>query len=265
MALLEVKGITKVFGGLVAVEKVEFKVNEGEIVSIIGPNGAGKTTIFNMLTGVYKVNDGTIEFEGKEIQNRQPRDIVKAGIARTFQNIRLFPTMRVIENVLVGEHIHVNYNFLDLLFKTKKYREEEKKAAENAIALLESLELGDQIDNYEKNLPYGMQRKLEIARAIATDAKLIILDEPAAGMNPQESAELKEFILKLRERGQTILLIEHDMSVVMDISDRIYVIDHGRKIAEGLPKEIAVNPQVITAYLGSGGVKKDDDTEKENS
>ena len=265
MALLEVKGITKVFGGLVAVEKVEFKVNEGEIVSIIGPNGAGKTTIFNMLTGVYKVNDGTIEFEGKEIQNRQPRDIVKAGIARTFQNIRLFPTMRVIEDVLVGEHIHVNYNFLDLLFKTKKYREEEKKAAENAIALLESLELGDQIDNYAKNLPYGMQRKLEIARAIATDAKLIILDEPAAGMNPQESAELKEFILKLRERGQTILLIEHDMSVVMDISDRIYVIDHGRKIAEGLPKEIAVNPQVITAYLGSGGVKKDDDTEKENS
>ena len=265
MALLEVKGITKVFGGLVAVEKVEFKVNEGEIVSIIGPNGAGKTTIFNMLTGVYKVNDGTIEFEGKEIQNRQPRDIVKAGIARTFQNIRLFPTMRVIENVLVGEHIHVNYNFLDLLFKTKKYREEEKKAAENAIALVESLELGDQIDNYAKNLPYGMQRKLEIARAIATDAKLIILDEPAAGMNPQESAELKEFILKLRDRGQTILLIEHDMSVVMDISDRIYVIDHGRKIAEGLPKEIAVNPQVITAYLGSGGVKKDDDTEKENS
>ena len=233
MALLEVKGITKVFGGLVAVEKVEFKVNEGEIVSIIGPNGAGKTTIFNMLTGVYKVNDGTIEFEGKEIQNRQPRDIVKAGIARTFQNIRLFPTMRVIENVLVGEHIHVNYNFLDLLFKTKKYRGEEKKAAENAIALLESLELGDQIDNYAKNLPYGMQRKLEIARAIATDAKLIILDEPAAGMNPQESAELKEFILKLRERGQTILLIEHDMSVVMDISDRIYVIDHGRKMVGG--------------------------------
>ena len=265
MALLEVKGITKVFGGLVAVEKVEFKVNEGEIVSIIGPNGAGKTTIFNMLTGVYKVNDGTIEFEGKEIQNRQPRDIVKAGIARTFQNIRLFPTMRVIENVLVGEHIHVNYNFLDLLFKTKKYREEEKKAAENAIALLESLELGDQIDNYAKNLTYGMQRKLEIARAIATDSKQIIMDEPAAGMNPQESAELKEFILKLRDRGQTILLIEHDMSVVMDISDRIYVIDHGRKIAEGLPKEIAVNPQVITAYLGSGGVKKDDDTEKENS
>ncbi len=264
MALLEVKGITKTFGGLVAVENVEFNVNEGEIVSIIGPNGAGKTTIFNMLTGVYHVNGGKILFDGKEIQNKQPRDIVKAGIARTFQNIRLFPTMRVIENVLVGEHINIGYNFLDLLFKTKKYRAEEKAAHQSAIDLLVSLDLGDQIDNYAKNLPYGMQRKLEIARAIATKARLIILDEPAAGMNPQESEELKEFIRKLRDKGQTILLIEHDMSVVMDISDRIYVIDHGRKIAEGLPKEIAVNKRVITAYLGSGDVKKDDN-ETENS
>ena len=264
MALLEVKGITKTFGGLVAVENVEFNVNEGEIVSIIGPNGAGKTTIFNMLTGVYHVNGGKILFDGREIQNKQPRDIVKAGIARTFQNIRLFPTMRVIENVLVGEHINIGYNFLDLLFKTKKYREGEKAAHQRAIDLLVSLDLGDQIDNYAKNLPYGMQRKLEIARAIATKARLIILDEPAAGMNPQESEELKEFIRKLRDKGQTILLIEHDMSVVMDISDRIYVIDHGRKIAEGLPKEIAVNKRVITAYLGSGDVKKDDN-ETENS
>ena len=264
MALLEVKGITKTFGGLVAVENVEFNVNEGEIVSIIGPNGAGKTTIFNMLTGVYHVNGGKILFDGKEIQNKQPRDIVKAGIARTFQNIRLFPTMRVIENVLVGEHINIGYNFLDLLFKTKKYRAEEKAAHQSAIDLLVSLDLGDEIDNYAKNLPYGMQRKLEIARAMATKARLIILDEPAAGMNPQESEELKEFIRKLRDKGQTILLIEHDMSVVMDISDRIYVIDHGRKIAEGLPKEIAVNKRVITAYLGSGDVKKDDN-ETENS
>ena len=247
-----------------AVENVEFNVNEGEIVSIIGPNGAGKTTIFNMLTGVYHVNGGKILFDGKEIQNKQPRDIVKAGIARTFQNIRLFPTMRVIENVLVGEHINIGYNFLDLLFKTKKYRAEEKAAHQSAIDLLVSLDLGDEIDNYAKNLPYGMQRKLEIARAIATKARLIILDEPAAGMNPQESEELKEFIRKLRDKGQTILLIEHDMSVVMDISDRIYVIDHGRKIAEGLPKEIAVNKRVITAYLGSGDVKKDDN-ETENS
>ena len=257
--LLEVNGITKVFGGLTAVENVEFKVGQGEIVSIIGPNGAGKTTIFNMLTGVYKVNAGTIVFEGKEIQNKAPREIVKAGIARTFQNIRLFPTMRVIENVLVGEHININYNFLDLLFKTKKYRAEEKAAHERAISLLNELELGDEINNYAKNLPYGMQRKLEIARAIATNAKLVILDEPAAGMNPQESEELKNFILKLRDRGITILLIEHDMNVVMDISDRIYVIDHGRKIAEGYPKDIATNERVITAYLGSGGVKKDED------
>ncbi len=264
MALLEVKGITKTFGGLVAVENVEFNVNEVEIVSIIVPNGAGNTTIFNMLTGVYHVNGGKILFDGKEIQNKQPRDIVKAGIARTFQNIRLFPTMRVIENVLVGEHINIGYNFLDLLFKTKKYREGEKAAHQRAIDLLVSLDVGDQIDNYAKNLPYGMQRKLEIARAIATKARLIILDEPAAGMNPQESEELKEFIRKLRDKGQTILLIEHDMSVVMDISDRIYVIDHGRKIAEGLPKEIAVNKRVITAYLGSGDVKKDDN-ETENS
>ncbi len=253
MALLEVKGITKVFGGLKAVENVEFKVDQGEIISIIGPNGAGKTTIYNMLTGVYKVDGGAITFEGKDIHNRPPREIVKAGIARTFQNILLFPTMRVIENVLLGEHINVKYHFWDLLLKTPKYRREEKAAHQRAIDLLESLDLADEIDNYAKNLPYGMQRKLEIARALATNAKLIILDEPAAGMNPQESEELMEFIRSLRERGETILLIEHDMNVVMNISDRIYVIDHGRKIAEGLPKEIAKNPEVIKAYLGSGG------------
>ena len=256
MALLEVNGITKTFGGLVAVENVDLFVNQGEIVSIIGPNGAGKTTVFNMLTGVYKVDSGTILFEGAEIQNKAPRDIVKAGIARTFQNIRLFPTMRVIENVLVGEHINTNYRFCDLMFKTKRYKAEEKAAAERAIELLVSLGLGDQIDNYAKNLPYGMQRKLEIARAIATKAKLIILDEPAAGMNPQESEELVSFVRELQLMGHTILLIEHDMSVVMDISDRIYVLDYGKKIAEGLPAEIAKNERVIQAYLG-GGKKHD--------
>lgn len=263
-ALLDVKNLGISFGGLRAVNGFDITIEKEELYGLIGPNGAGKTTVFNLLTGVYRPDTGKVLLDGEDITGKKIIDISKAGIARTFQNIRLFPTMRVIENVLVGEHINIGYNFLDLLFKTKKYRAEEKAAHQRAIDLLVSLDLGDQIDNYAKNLPYGMQRKLEIARAIATKARLIILDEPAAGMNPQESEELKEFIRKLRDKGQTILLIEHDMSVVMDISDRIYVIDHGRKIAEGLPKEIAVNKRVITAYLGSGDVKKDDN-ETENS
>ena len=245
MAFLEVKGITKVFGGLVAVDNVTFHVDRGEIVSIIGPNGAGKTTVFNMLTGVYEIDQGEIIFDGKPIHNHTPQEIVKAGISRTFQNIRLFPNLRVIENVLVGTHIHTKYNFFSSLFRTPRFQEE----------ILESIGLGDQVNNYARNLPYGDQRKIEIARAIATDARIILLDEPAAGMNPQESEELLRFIRELRDKGYTIILIEHDMSVVMNISDRIYVIDHGKQIAEGLPAEIASNEQVIEAYLG--GVKKD--------
>lgn len=251
--MLEVKDITKVFGGIVAVDHVSFHVDRGEIISIIGPNGAGKTTVFNMLTGVYNVDEGEILFEGKPIHNLKPQEIVKRGISRTFQNIRLFKDMRVIENVLVGTHIRTKYTFLDSIFRTPKFRKLEAEKTARAIKILQSIGLDDRRDDYASNLPYGDQRKLEIARAIATDAKLILLDEPAAGMNPQESAELLAFIRTLQERGYTIVLIEHDMSVVMNISDRIYVIDHGKPIAEGLPEEIANNERVIEAYLG--GVK----------
>lgn len=248
--LLEVKGLSISFGGLKAVDSVDFKVNKGEIISIIGPNGAGKTTIFNLLTGIYTCDSGQVIFDGKEIQDQTPQEIVKAGIARTFQNIRLFREMRVIENVLTGMHINTHYNFLDLLFRTKKYKTIELEKTKKAIEILDSIGLKDKISDYPSNLPYGDQRRLEIARAIATEAKIIILDEPAAGMNPQESENLLDFIKNLVKRGYTILLIEHDMSVVMNVSDRIYVIDHGKKVAEGLPTEIANNKHVIEAYLG---------------
>ena len=250
MAYLEVKNLSKHFGGLTAVNGVSFKVNKGEIISIIGPNGAGKTTLFNMLTGFYTVTEGEIILNGNNIHNKDPQEIVEAGIARTFQNIRLFPDLRVIENVLLGMHTNIDYNFLDLLFRSKKFKNIEVEKHERAIEILDSIGLKDKIDSYASNLPYGDQRKLEIARAIATNAQILLLDEPAAGMNPQESEDLLKFIKELRDKGYTIILIEHDMSVVMNISDRIYVIDYGKKIAEGLPQEIASNKRVIEAYLG---------------
>lgn len=250
MAYLEVKNLSKHFGGLTAVNGVSFEVNKGKIISIIGPNGAGKTTLFNMLTGVYTVTEGEIILNGNNIHNKDPQEIVEAGIARTFQNIRLFPNLRVIENVLLGMHTNTNYNFVDLLFRSKKFKNIEVEKHERAIEILDSIGLKDKIDSYASNLPYGDQRKLEIARAIATNAQILLLDEPAAGMNPQESEDLLKFIKELRDKGYTIILIEHDMSVVMNISDRIYVIDYGKKIAEGLPQEIASNKRVIEAYLG---------------
>lgn len=255
MALLEAKDISMQFGGLCAVDNVSFHVEKGEIVSLIGPNGAGKTTVFNMLTGVYIITNGSIKFEDQEISTLTPQEIVDRGISRTFQNLRLFPKMRVIENVLVGTHIRTKYGFWDSLFRTPRFRREEAEKTVRAIEILDSIGMRKHKDSLAESLAYGEQRKVEIARAIATDAKLILLDEPAAGMNPQESEELLQFIRELRDKGYTILLIEHDMNVVMNISDRVYVLDHGRLIAEGLPHEVANNPQVVQAYLG--GVNPD--------
>ena len=250
MSFLTIRNLSKHFGGLTAIDNVNIEVNKGEIVSIIGPNGAGKTTFFNLLTGIYKVSEGEIIFEDKSIHDLAPQKIVEAGISRTFQNIRLFKEMRVIENVLVGTHIKTDYGFFDALFRTRKYKNVEYEKTKEAIDILDSIGLKNKIHDYASNLPYGDQRKLEIARAIATDAKIILMDEPAAGMNPQESHDLLHFIKSLKKKGYTIILIEHDMNVVMNISDRIYVIDHGKRIAHGLPEEISNNHKVIQAYLG---------------
>ena len=248
--LLSAENISINFGGIKAVDDFTFNIKKGEIVSIIGPNGAGKTTAFNLLTGVYKLSSGKIFFKGEEIQNKIPQEIVKRGIARTFQNIRLFKDMRVIENVMIGNHINTKYTLLDSILSNKKFRTGEDESALKAIKILDSLNMLDKKDSYADSLPYGDQRKVEIARSIATGAELILLDEPAAGMNPQESEELLSFIESLKNLGITVLLIEHDMSVVMNVSDRIYVLDNGKLIAQGIPEEIVNNKEVIKAYLG---------------
>ena len=255
MALLEMANITKTFGGLKAISDVTFSLEKGRIVSIIGPNGAGKTTFFNALTGIYRPDTGTIKFNGKNLIGLRPDQIAACGIARTFQNIRLFADMTVIENIMVGMHVHLKQSALQTLFRMPGFNREEKEAEAKALRLMRYVGLSNVENELAKNLPYGAQRRLEIARALAADPLLLLLDEPAAGMNPQETEDIIKLFRDIRDNmGITILLIEHDMRVVMNISEDICVMDYGVKIAQGTPDQIRNNTKVIEAYLGRGAV-----------
>lgn len=255
MSLLEVKELTKNFGGLAAVSNVDFAIEENELVGLIGPNGAGKTTFFNLLTGVYVPTEGTIELEidNKKVllNGKAPYKITDLGLARTFQNIRLFKELTVIDNVLIAMHSTMGESTFHSLLRTPTYYRKEAEMREKALELLAIFELEKKYDVLAKNLPYGEQRRLEIVRALATDPKILFLDEPAAGMNPQETAELTALIRKIQEDFKiTVVLIEHDMSLVMNVCERIYVLEYGRLLAKGTPEEIQKNPAVIKAYLG---------------
>jgi branched-chain amino acid transport system ATP-binding protein len=249
-SVLSIRNVTKRFGGLTAVDQVSFEVPTGQVFALIGPNGAGKTTLFNCITGMFPPSEGAVVFEGAEITGAKPHQVAKLGIARTFQNIRLFDFMTAMDNVRVGEHVRMHAKLWDALFKTPYARKEEVLVEERAMELLRFVGIDSQAHEYARNLAYGQQRRLEIARALGTNPRLLLLDEPAAGFNPQEKVQLMGLVQKIIGQGITVFLIEHDMKVVMGASQLIAVLDHGEKIAEGPPEEVRRNQRVIEAYLG---------------